>query len=127
MSLQKLIFLVKPIYIYRNFGNFSHRNDRVTKLWSHGHIYNIISAKLKNLMPLNRRYEVITFISKNLYFKETGIRKFDEVMKLVIFRAKYLRQLNRRNISPGFIFLGASLGEIVVLCYVSSLWVSDYR
>ena len=78
-------------------------------------------------MPLNRRYEVITFISKDLYFKETGIRKFDEVMKLVIFRAKYLRQLNRRNISPGFIFLGASLGEIVVLCYVSSLWVSDYR
>ena len=38
---KKVFFLVKSLQ-NSSYDNFSHRNAKVTKLWSHNHIYNII-------------------------------------------------------------------------------------
>ena len=69
---KKLLFLVKSLQNW-GYNYFSHRNARVTKLWSLDHIYNIIWAKWLNLVVdvLNRNCNVITFISKCLCFKKT--------------------------------------------------------
>ena len=42
-------------------------NGGVTKLWSHDHIYDVVMVV--DVMDIN--YDVIIFISKNLYFKKT--------------------------------------------------------
>ena len=54
------------------YNNFSHRNDRVTKLWSHNHIYNMIWVTWWNFVSdvIDINYDVINFISKYLYFKK---------------------------------------------------------
>ena len=52
--------------------NFSQRNARVTKLWSHDHICHIIWALWQKFSGdvMGRNYDVITFIWKYLYFKK---------------------------------------------------------
>ena len=48
------------------------RQIRVTKLWSYDHIYNIIWIMWQNFVGdfIDRIYDVITFISKYIYFKK---------------------------------------------------------
>ena len=57
----------------QGYDNFSHSNNRVTKLWSHDHIYNMICVtwcySLGSVM--DRNYDITTLISKCLYFKKT--------------------------------------------------------
>ena len=59
------------IFIKWGYDNFSHTNARVTKLWSHEQIYNIIWFTWKNFLyeVIDINYDVIIFISKYLYFK----------------------------------------------------------
>ena len=59
-------------------NNFSHRTARVTKLWSHDHIYNIIWVTGSNYVDdvIGRNYDVITFNSKQLYFENTSSSNF---------------------------------------------------
>ena len=60
-----MFFLVKSPLNW-GYGNFSHRNTRVTKLWSHDHIYNIIWITREDFVVdvMDKSYDVITFISK---------------------------------------------------------------
>ena len=63
--LKKMVFLDKSLW-NRGYGNFSRGNFRVTKLWSHNHIYNIIWVALSQYNftsdVMDRNYDVITFI-----------------------------------------------------------------
>ena len=74
---QKAIFLVKFLQNW-GYDNFSYTNARVTKLWSHDHIHNIIWVMWQNFVSdvIDRMYDVITFISKYLYFKKGWGRHF---------------------------------------------------
>ena len=66
---KKFVFLVK---YNLGYDSFSHGNVRVTKLWSHDQIYNITWVTWSNFVGdvMDTSYEVITFISKYLYFKK---------------------------------------------------------
>ena len=68
---QKIVFLTKPLWNLA-YDNFSHINARVTALWSHDHIYNIIWVTWQNLVGnvINRNEDITAFISKYLYFKK---------------------------------------------------------
>ena len=59
------------------YNNFYYINVRFNKLWSHEHIYNILRVMWKNFVVniMDRNYDVITFISKYLYFKEAWSRQ----------------------------------------------------
>ena len=48
---------------------FSHRNARLTKIWSHDHTFNIIWITWSNFVGnfMNKNYDVITFTSKYLF------------------------------------------------------------
>ena len=65
--------LVKSLKIW-GYDNFSYTNGRVTKLWSHDHIHNIIWVMWQIFVGdvIDRIYDVITFILKYLYFKSWG-------------------------------------------------------
>ena len=41
---KKLVFVVKTSK-HRDYDNFSHRDVRVTKLWSYDHVHNIIDSQ----------------------------------------------------------------------------------
>ena len=71
----------------KNWGcyNFSHRNTRVTKLWSHDHIYNMISFTSENCVGhvVDNNYNAITFISKlPLILDLPGVVKFAGIIKI---------------------------------------------
>ena len=72
--------------------NLFHGNTRVTRPWSHGHIYNIIYDLCSNFVDdvMNRNYNIIIFISNYSYFKETWSRvaKFADVIKYAIMLIK---------------------------------------
>ena len=53
----------------------------VTKLWSRDHIYYVIWIMLSNLVGdvMDRRFDVINFISKCLYFKKADSRKVKRI------------------------------------------------
>ena len=74
----KAVFLVKPLLNW-GYDNFPYTNVRVTKLWSHGHIDNIIRVMWQNFVGdvINRIYGVINFVSKYLYFKKGWGSHFD--------------------------------------------------
>ena len=57
---------------YKGYDKFSHIKVRVTKLWSHDHIYNIIWVAWKDLVGdvIDINYDVITFIWEHFYFKK---------------------------------------------------------
>ena len=67
---RKVILLVKPLWNW-GYDNSSQRNVRVSKLYSHDHIYNM--SNIINFVAgiIDRNYDVITFILKYLYFKKT--------------------------------------------------------
>ena len=50
----------------------SYANVRITKLWSHDHNHNVICVMWQNFVGdvIDRIYDVITFISKYLYFRK---------------------------------------------------------
>ena len=60
------------ILVKLRLDNFSHRNPRITKRWSHDHFYNIIwitwQVFVADVMDIN--YDVIIFISKYFFFKK---------------------------------------------------------
>ena len=68
---KKLFFLVKS---FQNWGydKFFHTNAAVTKLWSHGRIYNIILVTWQCFAgdAMDKSYDIITFILKYLYFRK---------------------------------------------------------
>ena len=57
---QKIILRVKCLWNW-GYDNFSHRNARVTKFWSHYHIHNIICVIWQNFVGdvTERIYDVI--------------------------------------------------------------------
>ena len=61
---QKLLFLIKSPHNW-GYKNFSQRNAKVTKLWSHDHIYNIFESCDKFFWWLHRQ----ELWRHNLYFK----------------------------------------------------------
>ena len=48
----------------------SHRNARITKFWSHHHMYNLNHVMKFFGDAMNKNYDVVTFISKYYYFKK---------------------------------------------------------
>ena len=66
---KKVDFLVKSLQNW-GYDNLSHRNARVTKLWSHDYICSIILVTWQNFVDdiMDRNYDITIFISKYLYF-----------------------------------------------------------
>ena len=75
----------KPVFLVKRFDNFSHRNARVTKLWSHDHTYNIIWFTLYNFVSdlIDKTYDMITFDWKCFYFKRPRVSIFAHIIKIV--------------------------------------------
>ena len=67
---KKVVFLVNFLQNW-DCDNFSYRNARVTKLWSHDHIYSTTWLTWWNFLGdlINRNYNVINFILKYVFFK----------------------------------------------------------
>ena len=64
-----MVFLISLKIL--GYDNFSHKNTRITKLSSYGHIYNLIRVIINFVGDfMNINYDVITFILKYLYFKK---------------------------------------------------------
>ena len=64
-----LSFVLKPFYnsaVNFNYDKYSHKNARVTKLWSNDHICNTIWFPCEFFLfdVIDLYYEVITLISK---------------------------------------------------------------
>ena len=70
---QKMRFIWSNLYkIEVVITSLIDRNARITKLWSHEQIYNIIWIMWWNFVGdvIERNYDVITIISKYCYFKK---------------------------------------------------------
>ena len=63
---------------------------RVTKLWSHGHIYNIIWVTWENFVgdARDKNYDDITFISKYLTLRRHRVALFAAIIKIVTMFTK---------------------------------------
>ena len=83
-----MIFLVKFLENW-GYDNFSHRNARVTKLWSHDNIYNIIWHTWLNCVRdvLDRNYDVI--IENTFILKRPRVANFANIRQ---FRPKLVHQ-----------------------------------
>ena len=76
--------------VFWGYDNFSHRSARVTKFWSHDHIYNIICVTwwifVDEVIDIN--YDVIAFISK--YLRRPRVVIFTGISKIVTIFIKEL-------------------------------------
>ena len=64
-----MVFLISLKIL--GYDNFSHKNTRITKPSSYGHIYNLIGVVINFVGDfMNINYDVITFILKYLYLKK---------------------------------------------------------
>ena len=78
MNQEEWFFWSSPSKVEVLTNNFSHTNSRVTKLWSHDHIYSIIWLTWQNFVAdvIVRKFKMITFISKHLYFEKAWSSQF---------------------------------------------------
>ena len=76
--------------VFWGYDNFSDRSARVTKFWSHDHIYNKICVTwwifVDEVIDIN--YDVIVFISK--YLRRPKVVIFADISKIVTMFIKEL-------------------------------------
>ena len=81
---KKAVFLVKSLQNW-GYDNFSYRNARVNKLWSHEHTHNIIWVMWENFVGgvMDIIYDVIAFISKFLFLRRPGVAIFPDIIEIL--------------------------------------------
>ena len=79
MHPSKKCFFYQSLKIW-GYDNFSHRNARITKPSSYGHIYNLIRVFINFVGDvMNINYDVITFI-----LKWPRVVNFEDIIKIII-------------------------------------------
>ena len=70
----------------------SYKDARVTKLWSHDHIYNIIWVTWSNFVGgvMDSNYDVITFILEYFILKRLRLTNFADIIKIATLFIKIL-------------------------------------
>ena len=97
---KKLGFLVKSIYIW-GFGNFSHRNARITKLWSYDGIYIMIWVTWWIFFgdAMGKNYDVIIFFQNTFILRISRIGNFANIIKTIFKKSKNVERTRNMSIS----------------------------